>query len=257
MAHDRGGSCRCPRATVLGPTPASRATGLRAAAIAARHRAERRSDTSTACAVQTPAQERERPEAPAQSAPPVGGREDGTSKGSVRDRDYGAGVQTQAPNRLRNFNATIGSRTDARRAGRIAGHAVQPPRPRRSSPPPRSSSPPAARRPSAPPASPAATAGLPRARASRPAQRASPRRVATRPAGSDLRADPRRRSRRSAASSRPKAVEPVTIDEAELLDEPRGGDRRRGDPRGRWLLLARISSSTLGLIPEGSSIARR
>ena len=72
--------------------------------------------------------EKERPEAPAQSAPPVGGREDGTSKGSVRNRDYEPGVQTQATNRLRNFNETIGSGTAGRRAGRIAGHVVQSPR---------------------------------------------------------------------------------------------------------------------------------
>ena len=62
-------------------------------------------------------QAKRRPEAPAQSAPPVGGREDGTSKGSVRIGDYGPGVQTQATNRLRKVNATIGSGTD-RQEGR-------------------------------------------------------------------------------------------------------------------------------------------
>src|SRR5262245_1938887 len=79
----------------------------------------------TAVAARSP--EKERPEAPAQSAPPVGGREDGTSKGSVREKHYADVVQAQDGNRLRNANATPGAATPSDAAARIAGR-MHPPR---------------------------------------------------------------------------------------------------------------------------------
>ena len=67
--------------------------------------------------------EKERPEAPAQSAPPVGGREDGTSKGSVRETQYDRGVQTQDLIRLRNANAGGRLATGVEAPGSIGAHA--------------------------------------------------------------------------------------------------------------------------------------
>ncbi len=150
--------------------------------------------------------DKKRPGAPAQSVPPVGGREDGTSKVRPSPRLCRV-VQTQGAIRLRNPNGPIvrGTAAGDARVGSPpdALDPRVPPRPARS---------PSARSWRSPAAGRITPSAAPSAAAPSPAATPTP----TPPArGRDLRRDPRR----GRSHPRPRAdqgVEPVALDETQL-----------------------------------------